>query len=43
MMEWLKDGKIKYEETIRNGLESTPKAFLEMFAGENIGKMVVKL
>jgi len=43
MLEWLKEGKIKYEETIRHGLENTPKALLEMFAGENIGKMVVKL
>jgi len=43
MTEWLKEGKIKYEETIRHGLENTPKALLEIFAGENIGKMVVKL
>jgi len=43
MMQWLKEGKIKYEETVRNGLENTPKALLEMFAGENIGKMVVKV
>jgi len=43
MVQWLKEGKIKYEETIRHGLENTPKALLELFSGENTGKMVVKL
>mgnify|MGYP001293389218 CR=1 FL=1 len=31
------------EQTIREGLESTPAAFRGLFTGENIGKMLVKV
>lgn len=40
---WLKSGKLKYEETIREGLVNLPGAFLGMLKGENIGKMIVKV
>jgi NADPH-dependent curcumin reductase CurA len=30
------------EETIVNGIENAPKAFLGLFAGENMGKMLVR-
>lgn len=40
---WLKDGKIKYHESVVEGLENTPKAFLGLFKGENIGKQLVKV
>lgn len=43
MATWLAEGKIKYVETYRHGLENTPKAFVEMLAGENVGKMVVQI
>ncbi|MGE5682660.1 MAG: NADP-dependent oxidoreductase [Bacillota bacterium] len=43
MAGWLKDGKLKYEETITNGLENTPAAFIGLFRGENIGKQLVKI
>jgi len=43
MAKWIKEGKIKFEETIREGLENTPKAFVEMLQGANKGKMIVKL
>lgn len=36
-------GAVTIRETIRNGLESTPEAFLGLFAGDNIGKMLVRL
>jgi NADPH-dependent curcumin reductase CurA len=36
-------GKIKYRETIAEGLESTPRAFLGLLRGENFGKQLVKL
>jgi NADPH-dependent curcumin reductase CurA len=39
----LAQGKLNYRETIRDGLENTPAAFLAMMRGENIGKMIVKL
>ncbi len=43
MESWIADGKIKWEETVENGVESAPKAFLGLFTGGNTGKMLVKL
>lgn len=40
---WIADGKIKWEETIVGGIENAPKAFLGLFTGENMGKMLVRL
>jgi NADPH-dependent curcumin reductase CurA len=40
---WLKDGKLKYDETIIKGFEETPQAFLDLFDGKNTGKMVVEV
>jgi NADPH-dependent curcumin reductase len=36
-------GKIKYHETVAEGLESAPKAFIGMLKGANLGKQVVKV
>lgn len=36
-------GEIPYEETVVEGLESAPRAFIGLFTGENLGKMVVRL
>jgi len=43
LAQWIKAGKIKYKENIIEGLENTPKAFLGLFRGENIGKQLVKV
>jgi len=43
MGQWIEEGKVKYQETLREGLESAPQALLDMFAGKNTGKMMVKL
>ena len=40
---WLKAGKLKYRETIVEGVENAPKAFLGLLRGENLGKMLVKV
>ena len=40
---WLKSGRIKREETIVEGIENAPTAFLGLFSGDNVGKMVVRL
>ncbi len=43
MAEWLKTGKVKYRETIVEGIENAPMAFIGMLKGENIGKQLVKV
>ena len=40
---WLKAGKLKHEETVVEGIENAPRAFLGLFSGDNLGKMIVKL
>ena len=40
---WLKAGRIKSEETVFEGIENAPAAFLGLFSGDNLGKMVVRL
>jgi NADPH-dependent curcumin reductase CurA len=43
MGKWIAEGKIKWKETIVAGIENAPKAFIGLFKGENIGKMIVKI
>lgn len=42
MSRWIKEGRIHWKETIVHGLENAPKAFCGLFAGDNLGKMLVK-
>jgi NADPH-dependent curcumin reductase CurA len=43
MSAWMAAGKIRWEETVVEGLANAPTAFLGLFHGENLGKMLVKL
>ncbi|HEX6785114.1 MAG TPA: NADP-dependent oxidoreductase [Sphingomicrobium sp.] len=43
MAPWVANGTVKSRETVVDGLEHTPEAFLGLFSGENIGKMLVRL
>lgn len=38
---WLQNGDIQYRETVTEGLENAPDAFLGLFEGDNIGKQLV--
>lgn len=39
---WLKEGKLKYDETVVEGFDKLPEAFIGLFEGKNTGKMIVK-
>ncbi len=40
---WLQAGEISYRETIVDGLEQAPQAFIDLLGGANTGKMIVRL
>lgn len=40
---WIKEGKIKYRETITHGFENLPNALIDVMNGGNIGKALVKV
>lgn len=40
---WLAEGKLTYEETIVDGFDNIPQAFLGLFEGTNLGKQLVKV
>jgi NADPH-dependent curcumin reductase CurA len=41
--DWVRDGKLRYRETVIEGIENAPRAFLGLLRGENVGKMLVKV
>ncbi|XP_062582651.1 prostaglandin reductase 1-like [Saccostrea cucullata] len=43
MLQWIKEGKIKYKEHITKGFEKMPEAFMGLFEGSNFGKAIVKV
>jgi NADPH-dependent curcumin reductase CurA len=43
MAKWAKEGKMKWRETVVDGVENSPKAFIGLFKGDNLGKMVVRV
>ncbi|AQZ66942.1 NADP-dependent oxidoreductase [[Actinomadura] parvosata subsp. kistnae] len=40
---WIADGSLRYEQTVVEGLERAPEAFLGVLRGANTGKMLVRL
>jgi NADPH-dependent curcumin reductase len=43
LAQWIREGKIKYRESVTQGLENAPRAFIGLFKGENFGKQIVKI
>lgn len=43
LSEWLIKGKLTYTETIVEGFDQIPQAFIDLFDGKNTGKMIVKI
>ncbi|KAG5888044.1 hypothetical protein JTB14_032853 [Gonioctena quinquepunctata] len=42
-IKWIKEGKLKYRETITRGFENMFTAFTDMLSGKTIGKAIVKV
>lgn len=40
---WIQEGKLKYRETVVEGLENAPEAFKMLFTGDNFGKLMIKV
>ena len=40
---WVNSGEVEYRETVTEGLENAPDAFLGLFEGENVGKQLVQV
>lgn len=43
LAKWIEEGKIKSEVSIEEGFDKLPKAFRNLFTGENLGKQIVKV
>jgi NADPH-dependent curcumin reductase CurA len=41
--QWIQEGKLKYRETVVEGIENAPQAFNMLFTGENFGKLLIKV
>jgi NADPH-dependent curcumin reductase CurA len=41
--QWLAEGKLQTEETVVDGIENAPTAFIGMLKGKNVGKQIVRL
>ncbi len=43
MKRWIREGRMKYRETVLDGIERAPEALIGLFTGMNTGKMMVRL
>ena len=43
MSAWIAAGRVKWRQSVEHGVKRAPAAFLKLFSGENVGKMLVKL
>jgi NADPH-dependent curcumin reductase CurA len=43
LSQWVREGRIKYRESVVQGLENAPEAFIGLLKGKNFGKQLIKL
>lgn len=41
LAQWMEEDKLSYMETVVEGFENIPRAFIDLFEGRNTGKMIV--
>lgn len=41
--QWVRDGKLTYRESIKEGIDGAPEAMLDVLAGRNFGKQIVRV
>ncbi|MEM7025983.1 MAG: NADP-dependent oxidoreductase [Pseudomonadota bacterium] len=41
--EWVREGRVRYREDIRDGLENAPDAFMGLLGGRNFGKLLIQV
>ncbi len=41
--QWLREGRLRYREDVRDGLEIAPQAFMELLEGGNFGKLLIRV
>ena len=43
MAQWVKEGKLSYQEDVLDGFERMPEALIRLYNGENRGKQLVRV
>jgi NADPH-dependent curcumin reductase CurA len=43
MERWIAEGRLRYRESVAEGLASAPSAFIGLLEGRNLGKQLVRL
>jgi hypothetical protein len=43
LSQWVREGRLKHEEDIQEGLENAPRTLLRLFEGRNRGKQLLKI
>src|SRR3569623_2309634 len=43
LSKWVAEGKVTWKEPVFEGIDKAPEAFIGLFKGESLGKMLVKL
>ena len=43
LADWLRQGRLRYQEDIQDGIEACPGAIARLYRGENRGKSLIRL
>jgi hypothetical protein len=40
---WIREGRLQYREDVLKGIEAAPASIAMLYAGENRGKLIIRL